>query len=140
MLKNHPGYPLMLFRSPKHCQSKVCNFHDFLVNCKNTHFSILFFFFFFFFFFFHWARGKSKAYLSLKTNELSLKCPCPGLWLIKNQHKEDMAQNIFRNAIARKAIKVLKFQSSQIHANESFGTKNHQYYIFHKMLTNGSAY
>ena len=50
-----------------------------------------------------------------------------------------MAQNIFRNAIAWEAIKVLKFQSSQIHANESYGTKNHQH-IFNKMLTNGSAY
>ena len=44
-----------------------------------------------------------------------------------------MAQNIFRNAIAREAIKLQKFQSSQIDANESYGTKN-------KMLTNGSAY
>ena len=49
-----------------------------------------------------------------------------------------MAQNIFRNTIAREAIKVLKLESSQIHANESYGTKNHQY-IFNKMLTNGSA-
>ena len=50
-----------------------------------------------------------------------------------------MAQNIFRNAIALEAIKVSKFESSQIHANESYGTKNHQY-IFNKMLNNGSAY
>ena len=50
-----------------------------------------------------------------------------------------MAQNIFRNTIAREAIKVPKFESSQIHANESYGAKNHQY-IFNKMLTNGSAY
>ena len=50
-----------------------------------------------------------------------------------------MAQNIFRNTIAQEAIKVPKFESSQIHTNESYGTKNHQY-IFNKMLTNGSAY
>ena len=50
-----------------------------------------------------------------------------------------MAQNIFRNAITREAIKVPKFESSQNHANESYGTKSHQY-IFNKMLTNGSAY
>ena len=50
-----------------------------------------------------------------------------------------MAQNMFRNAIAQEAIKVPKFESSQIYANESYGTKNHQY-IFNKMLNNGSAY
>ena len=50
-----------------------------------------------------------------------------------------MAQNIFRNAIAQEAIKVPRFESSQIHANESYGTKNHQY-IFNKMLTDGNAY
>ena len=50
-----------------------------------------------------------------------------------------MVQNIFRNAIAQKAIKVPKFESSQIHANERYGIKNHQY-IFNKMLTNSSAY
>ena len=50
-----------------------------------------------------------------------------------------MAQNIFRNAITREAIKVPKFELSQIDAIESYGTKNHLY-IFNKMLTNGSAY
>ena len=50
-----------------------------------------------------------------------------------------MAQNIFRNDITRESIKVPKFEFSQIHANESYGTKNHQY-IFNKMLNNGSAY